>query len=181
MVVKLLKPQFFMPVHGYFYMRAANGKNAINGGMKPENIKILDNGQVAELTKDSFTITEETVPAHYIMVDGLCVGDVGEIVLRDRKVLAQEGMVVVIATIDRKNGRILKNPDIISRGFIYLKENQGLLDEMRNKIRSIVNRIPHNQQTNPDYLKTLFRDQIGQFIYSKTNRRPMILPVVIEI
>ncbi len=181
MVVKLLKPQFFMPVHGYYYMRAANGKNAINGGMKPENIKILDNGQVAELTKDSFTITEETVPAHYIMVDGLGVGDVGEIVLRDRKVLAQEGMVVVIATIDRKNGRILKNPDIISRGFIYLKENQGLLDEMRNKIRSIVNRIPHNQQTNPDYLKTLFRDQIGQFIYSKTNRRPMILPVVIEI
>lgn len=181
MVVKLLRPKFFMPAEGYYFMRAANGKNAILGGLIKENVILMDNGQVAELTKDSFTITEEVVPAHYIMVDGLGVGDVGEIVLRDRKVLAQEGMVVVIATIDRKNGRILKNPDIISRGFIYLKENQELLDEMRNRIRNIINRIPHNQQIGSDYLKTLFRDQIGQFIYNKTNRRPMILPVVIEI
>jgi len=115
------------------------------------------------------------------MVDGLGVGDVGEIVLRDRKVLAQEGMVVIIATIDRKTGRVLKNPDIISRGFIYLKENQAILDEIRNKIRNIVNRIPRHQPMDPDYLKTLFRDQVGQFIYNKTNRRPMVLPVVIEI
>ncbi|MBI2032578.1 MAG: ribonuclease J [Candidatus Levybacteria bacterium] len=181
MTVKLLKPKFFMPIHGYYYMRAANGKNAVDGGLEPENVRLMDNGQVAELTPDSFQVTGENVPAHYIMVDGLGVGDVGEIVLRDRKVLAQEGMVVVIATIDRKNGRILKNPDIISRGFIYLKENQALLDEIRNKIRSIVNRIPRHQPMDPDYLKTLFRDQVGQFIYSKTNRRPMVLPVVIEI
>jgi len=162
-------------------MRAANGKNAVEGGVDKENVMLMDNGQVGELTKDTFTIAEESVPAHYIMVDGLGIGDVGEIVLRDRKVLAQEGMVVIIATIDRKNGRILKNPDIISRGFIYLKENQQMLDDMRNKIRNIVNRIPKHQPMDSDYLKTLFRDQIGQFVYSKTNRRPMILPVVIEI
>ncbi|MBI1839218.1 MAG: hypothetical protein HYR95_02930, partial [Candidatus Colwellbacteria bacterium] len=130
---------------------------------------------------DSFTVTEESVPAHYIMVDGLGVGDVGEIVLRDRKVLAQEGMVVIIATIDRKAGRIIKNPDIISRGFIYLKENQELLNEIRTKIKLIVNRIPRHQPMDSDYLKTLFRDQIGQFLYNKTHRRPMVLPVVIEI
>jgi len=181
MVTELLKPKFFMPIHGYYYMRAANGKNAVEGGVDKENVVLMDNGQVAELTKDSFVITNEEVPAHYIMVDGLGVGDVGEIVLRDRKVLAQEGMVVVIATIDRKTGRILKNPDIISRGFIYLKDNQQILDEIRNKIRHIINRIPKDQAIDPDYLKTLFRDQIGQFIYSKKNRRPMILPVVIEI
>lgn len=182
LTVKLLRPKFFMPIYGYYYMRAANGKNAVKGGVGPENVRtFMDNGQVAELDATSFNITKETVPAHYIMVDGLGVGDVGEIVLRDRKVLAQEGMVVVIATIDRRNGRILKNPDIISRGFIYLKENQQLLDDIRNKIRNIVNRIPRHQPMDSDYLKTLFRDQVGQFIYSKTNRRPMILPVVIEI
>lgn len=181
MTVGLLKPKFFMPIHGYYYMRSANGKNAVNGGVEPKNVRLMDNGQVAELTPDNFEITREAVPAHYIMVDGLGVGDVGEIVLRDRKVLAQEGMVVVIATIDRKNGRILKNPDIISRGFIYLKENQEMLNEIRAKIRNIVNRIPRQQSMDPDYLKTIFRDQVGQFIYSKTNRRPMVLPVVIEI
>ena len=181
LTVKLLKPKYFVPVHGYYFMRAANGKNAVEGGVDKENVMLMDNGQVGELTKDSFTIAEEAVPAHYIMVDGLGVGDVGEIVLRDRKVLAQEGMVVIIATIDRKTGRVLKNPDIISRGFIYLKENQAILDEIRNKIRNIVNRIPRHQPMDPDYLKTLFRDQVGQFIYNKTNRRPMVLPVVIEI
>ena len=141
----------------------------------------MDNGQVGELTKDDFVITDETVPAHYVMVDGLGVGDVGEIVLRDRKVLAQEGMLVVIATVDRKTGRIIKNPDIISRGFIYLKDNQGMLDEIRTKIKNIINRIPRPQSVDPDYLKTIFRDQIGQYIYNKTYRRPMILPVIIEV
>ncbi len=181
MVVKLLKPKFVVPVHGYYYMRAANGNNAVLGGLPKENVRLMDNGQVAELTKDEFIIKNESVPAHYIMVDGLGVGDVGEIVLRDRKLLAQEGMLVVIATIDRRTGKVLKNPDIISRGFIYLKENQELVNEVRNKVKNIINRVPQHQPIDPDYLKTLFRDQIGQFIYNKTNRRPMILPVVIEI
>ncbi len=181
LVVKLLRPKFVMPVHGYFFMRAANGKNAVVAGVLPENIRLLDNGQVAHLTKEKFTISSETVPAHYIMVDGLGVGDVGEVVLRDRLVLAKEGMVVVITTLDRKTGRVLKNPDIISRGFIYLKENQELLNEIRRKIRGIVGRVPRNQPLDADYVKTLIRDQIGQFLYTKTKRRPMILPVIIEI
>jgi len=181
LVVKLLRPKFVMPVHGYFFMRAANGKNAVAAGVLPENIRLLDNGQVAHLTKEKFTISSETVPAHYIMVDGLGVGDVGEVVLRDRLVLAKEGMVVVITTLDRKTGRVLKNPDIISRGFIYLKENQELLNEIRRKIRGIVGRVPRNQPLDADYVKTLIRDQIGQFLYTKTKRRPMILPVIIEI
>lgn len=180
-VMKLIKPKFLMPIHGYYFMRHQNGQNGIEAGILKGNIRVMDNGQVALLTKDQFIISSETVPANYIMVDGLGVGDVGEVVLRDRRVLAQEGMVVIIVTLDRKTGRVLKNPDIISRGFIYLKENQEMLDEMRKRIRGIVSRIPQHQNVDADYLKTLFRDQIGQFLYNKTYRRPMILPVVIEI
>jgi len=178
--MKLIKPKFLMPVHGYYFHRAANGKNGVEIGIPKENVRLMDNGQVALLTKDTFVISEESVPAHYVMVDGLGVGDVGEVVLRDRKILAQEGMVVVITTIDRKTGRILKNPDIISRGFIYLKESQELLNEIRKKIRLILGKIPQGQ-LDGDYLKNLFRDQIGLYLYNKTSRRPMILPVIIEI
>jgi ribonuclease J len=115
------------------------------------------------------------------MVDGLGVGDVGEVVLRDRRLLAQEGMIVIIATIGRKDGQLVKNPDIISRGFIYLKDNQKILDEIRLKIKNILAQIPRKQQMDADYLKTIFRDQVGQLVHNKTYRRPMILPVIIEV
>jgi ribonuclease J len=181
LVIGLLKPKFVMPVHGYYFMRAANGISAREVGIPKENVILMDNGQVAELTKDEFRVTDETVPAFYVMVDGLGVGDVEEIVLRDRRALAQEGMVVIISTIDRDKGRLLKNPDIISRGFIYIKENQEFLEEIRKHVRNVVQRIPNYRDIEPDYLKTLIRDQIGQFIYNKTRRRPMIIPVLIEI
>jgi len=150
---------------------------------KPENTVLADNGVVVEMLRDSVRVTSEQVPAYYVMVDGLGVGDVGEVVLRDRRTLAQEGMVVIITTLSKDNGRVLKNPDIISRGFIYLKENQELLEDIRRKIRGIIGRIPEqkNQGLDADYVKTLIRDQIGQFLYTKTQRRPMILPVIIEI
>jgi len=181
LVTELLRPKFVVPVHGYYFMRAANAQNAREAGVPKENIFLMDNGQVAELTNDSFRITEEAVPAFYVMVDGLGVGDVEEVVLRDRRTLAQEGMLVVIVTIDRDKARLLKSPDIISRGFIYLKENQEVLEEVRKRIRGLVGRLPSSQPVESDYLKTIIRDQIGQFLYNKTRRRPMILPVVIEI
>ena len=181
LVIELLKPKYLMPVHGYYFMRAANGVTAQNAGVPKENVILMDNGQVAELTKDDFKITQETVPAYYVMVDGLGVGDVEEIVLRDRRALAQEGMLVIISTFDRDKGKLLKNPDIISRGFIYLKENQDIVDEVRKRVRNITQRLPNYRDIEPDYLKTLIRDQVGQFIYTKTRRRPMILPVIIEI
>ncbi len=180
-VIKLIKPKFLMPVHGHYFKRMANGQNGVAAGMKPDQIRLLDNGQIAHLTKDEFVVTKEFVPANYVMVDGLGVGDVGEIVLRDRRMLAQEGMFVIITTLDKKTGRVLKNPDIISRGFIYLKENQILLDEIRKRVRGIIGRIPRYQPPDPDYVKSLIRDQIGQFLYNKTKRRPMVLPVLIEI
>ena len=181
LVIELLKPKFLMPVHGYYFMRAANGMTARDAGVLKDNVRLMDNGQVAELTKDTFRVTKEEVPAYYVMVDGLGVGDVEEVVLRDRRALAAEGMLVIILTVDRDKGRLLKNPDIISRGFIYLKDNQEILDEIRKRIRGLMTRIPNFREVEPDYVKTLLRDQVGQYLYTKTKRRPMILPVVIEI
>jgi len=181
-VMKLVKPKFFIPIHGYYFMRWRNAQHAQEAlGLKPSETILIDNGQVILFAKDSVKVTEEMVPAYYVMVDGLGVGDVGEVVLRDRRVLAQEGMVVIIATIDRHSGRFLKNPDIISRGFIYLRESKELVEELRKRIRSLISRIPRHQQIDSDYIKVLMRDQIGQFLYTKTKRRPMVLPVIIEV
>lgn len=181
LVLKTIKPKFVVPFHAYYFKRKAVIKLALAAGMKKEQVIMMDNGQVAVLTPDKFTVTEETVPSSYVMVDGLGVGDVEEVVLRDRLSLAKEGMVVIIVTMDRHTGRVLKNPDIISRGFIFLKDNQAILEEIRKKVRSVITRLPARHDVETDYLKTLLRDQVGQFLYNKTKRRPMILPVTIEI
>lgn len=180
-VMRLVRPRFFLPIHGYYFMRQKNAQLAQQEiGLPPERTIVADNGLVIEFTENNVQLTSEKIPAYYVMVDGLGVGDVGEVVLRDRRTLAQEGMLVIITSISRQSGRILKNPDIISRGFIYLKENQELLEEIRRKIRGIVGRVPQGQ-IDADYLKTLIRDQIGQFLFNKTKRRPMVIPVIIEI
>lgn len=181
LTIKLIKPRFVIPIYAYYFKRLACAKLAQKIGISKENIFLIDNGQIAEITKNNFTVTEENVPVNYVMVDGLGVGDVEEVVLRDRRLLSAEGMVVVISTIDRETGQFLKTPDIISRGFIYLRENKELLDQIRSKLKSIVTRIPRHQHPDPDYIKTLIRDQIGQLLYNKTKRRPMILPVLIEV
>ena len=180
LVMQVTKPKYVVPVHGYYFFRKHVKKLADAIGFPKENVMILDNGQVSNLTKDGFEITKESVPTDYVMVDGLGIGDVEEVVLRDRMMLAKEGMVVIIATIERQTGKIIKNPDIISRGFILLKDNKELLEEIRRRLRSIFTRLPR-QEADPDYVKTLIRDQIGQFLFSKTRRRPMILPVIIEV
>ncbi len=181
-VMKLVKPKFFIPIHGYYFMRWQNAKLAQEAlGLPPENTILSDNGVVVEIKKDSVRLTDEQIPASYVLVDGLGVGDVGEVVLRDRRALAEEGMLVIITTLSRRSGKVLKNPDIISRGFIYLKENQDLLDDIRRRIRGIIGRIPNRQSLDVDYVKTIIRDQISQFLYRRTKRRPMVLPVIIEV
>ena len=180
-VLKLVKPKYVVPIHGYYFKRSAAAKVAQEIGMPKENAILMDNGQVANLTAESFTVTEERIPTDYVMVDGLGVGDVQEVVLRDRLLLAEEGMIVIIATLDRRTGRMLKTPDIISRGFIYLKENKQMLDDIRLKLKNVLGKIPRNNQPEPDYVKGLIRDQIGQLLYNKTKRRPMVLPVLIEL
>ncbi len=180
LVMDIVKPKFVVPIHGYFYFRKFVVKIAKSLGMKKEQVKLIDNGQLSILRPNEFIVTEEKVPTNYVMVDGLGVGDVEEVVLRDRVNLSQEGMVVVIVAIGA-HGKLHKNPDIISRGFIYIKEHSTILEDIRKRIRGIFDRLPHDKEIDPDYVKTLLRDQLGQFLYTKTKRRPMILPVVIRV
>ncbi len=181
-VMKKVDPKFFLPIHGFYFMRKRNALMAQETiGLDPKNTILSDNGLIVEFKKDSVEITGEQVPSSYVLVDGLGVGDIGEVVLRDRRTLAEEGMVVLITTISKKNGKVLKSPDIISRGFVYLKDNKGLLNKVRRKIRGIIGRIPNRQSLDIDYVKTLIQDQIGKYLYKRTKRRPMILPVIIEV
>jgi ribonuclease J len=180
-IISLVKPRFFIPIHGYYFMRSANAYLAAEVGIPLEKSLLVDNGQMVIMQPDKNTVSQKTVNATYVMVDGLGVGDVEEVVMRDRNLLSQEGMLVVIATLDRRTGQFLKNPDIISRGFIHLKDNKEFVEEVRKRIKNTVGRIPGIHSIESDYLKTLIRDQLGQFIYNKTKRRPMILPVVIEV
>lgn len=181
LVAKLCKPKFIIPIHAHFYKRAANVQNMKPIGIPKERVVLADNGQVVKFEKERVSITGKTVDSHYVLVDGLGVGDVEAVVLRDRKLLAQEGMLVIIATISRKQNRLIKNPDIISRGFIYLKQHGKLIEELRSKLRSIIGQTKHAKAPEPEYIKSLIRDQLGLLIYKKTQRRPMILPVIIEI
>ncbi len=180
-VMKLINPRYLIPIHGYFFMRARHALLGQEAGMTKEQTVVLDNGEVAELGKAGLKITGERIDAYYVMVDGLGVGDVEEVVLRDRKILAQEGMVVIIMSVGKDVPRLLKNPDVISRGFIYLRENQQIIEDVRKKIRGIMERLPQDKPADPDYIKSLIRDQVGQYLYTKTQRRPMVLPVIIEI
>jgi len=180
-VLEKVKPKFLVPVHAYFHFRYIAGEVGKETGIPADNIKIIDNGVELIMKKDSLETNDREIDTSYVMVDGLGIGDVEEVVLRDRLMLSEEGMIVIIATLNRRSGKLMKNPDIISRGFIYMRDNQELLKEIRAKVKSIVNRIPRHQQVESDYVKALFRDQIGQFVFKKTHRRPMILPVIIEI
>jgi len=181
-MINLIRPKFFIPVHGNYYMLKLHGEIAESVGVPAENIMIANNGSVILLNQKSIRLSEEKVPANYVMVDGLGVGDVGEIVLRDRQAMAEDGMFVIIAVIESKTGLVHGEPDIISRGFVYLRESKDLLNQTREKVKEIVKQTASNEHTvNWSYVKDNIRDKIGQFLYTKTQRRPMVLPVVIEI
>lgn len=181
MISAICKPKFVIPIHGHFFKRAANVQNMKKVGIPADRVILLDNGVVTEISADSVKATAKMVDSYYVMVDGLGVGDVEAVVIRDRKLLSQEGMVVIIMSINRRDGRLLKNPDVISRGFIYLKDHTTLIEEIRGRLRNIISQSAHSQKTDADFLKDIVRNQIGQFLYTKTQRRPMILPVIIEI
>lgn len=184
LVAKLCKPKYIVPVHGYIFQRASNIRTMKTVGIEKDRVVIADNGQVIKLTSDNIAITPHHVDSSYVMVDGLGVGDVEAVVLRDRKLLAQEGMLVIIATVNKQTGKLVKNPDIISRGFIYLKDQGALMSDLRLKVKNLVNQVNQSkvrQEAESDYIKGIIRDQLGLYLYNKTLRRPMILPVIIEV
>ena len=187
LMMRLLKPEYLMPIEGNHYLLEAHGKLARQVGIPKENVFVADNGQVVEFKKIPSSgkvvgnLTDQRVPTEYVMVDGLGVGDVSHIVLRDRRVMSADGMVVVIATIDSKTGKVMGNPDIISRGFVYMKESRDIIEGTRMKAKKIVEENNSGSATEVDHIKNKIRDEIGQFLFTKTNRRPMVLPVVIKV
>lgn len=151
-------------------------------GIPKENIVIPPNGGVVKLTKDSIQLTKENAPANYIMVDGLGIGDVKEVVLRDRQMLAQDGIFVLIATVDAQTGKVRGSPDIISRGFVYLRESQELLKSTRALIKKTTEESTAKMHpVNFAYVKEVLKEQVGKFLFQQTKRRPMVLPVIIEV
>lgn len=181
-MLKDIAPTYFIPVYGNHYMLKEAAKIAYELGFMKHQVIVPDNGSVIKFTKQGGGVLKDKVPSNYVFVDGLGVGDVGEIVLRDRQMLAEDGMFVIVAIIDSKTGKVKNSPDIISRGFVYLRESKDLLRQTRKKVIEIVEKSAgHGMPVNWSYVKDEIRNKIGDFLASKTSRRPMILPVVIEV
>ncbi len=181
-MIKIMNPKFLFPIHGQYSMQAAHAEIAKEMGMPEKNIIVAENGQIINLNSKSVSVEKKQVLSNHIMVDGLGIGDVGEIVLRDRQMLAKDGMFVIVVAVDKQTGKVKGSPDIISRGFVYLRESKELLRDTRKRVIEIVHRATDSGgAVNWSYIKDEIRNKIGQFFYNKTQRRPMILPVVIEV
>ncbi|WP_293822912.1 ribonuclease J [uncultured Phascolarctobacterium sp.] len=180
MMHNLVRPRFFMPVHGEYRHLVKHANLAKSLGMPADHIVIGENGSVIELTKSSITINGK-VPAGKVLVDGLGVGDVGNIVLRDRRQLSQDGIMIVVVTIDKESCHVVSGPDIVSRGFVYVREAEDLMDEARDKVQAALNRCEENNVSEWSAIKSTVRDSLGRFLFERTRRRPMILPIIMEI
>ena len=181
-MLREIRPDYFIPVYANHYFLKEGAKIAQGIGFRKDKIFVPDNGSVIKFTNIGAEILKNKVPTNYVFVDGLGVGDVGEIVLRDRQMLAEDGMFVIVTVIDKRTGQVKGSPDIISRGFIYLRESKDLLSLTRKKVIEIVDKTAgHGGPVNWTYVKDEIRNKIGDFLATKTSRRPMILPVVIEV
>ncbi|MFH1287042.1 MAG: ribonuclease J [Candidatus Magasanikbacteria bacterium] len=180
-MIKQTKPDYYIPVYAnHFFLKEAQ-KLAIKNGYPEKNIFVPDNGSIIELSKSGIKMLKEKAPSDYVFVDGLGVSDSQQIVLRDRQVLTEDGMLVVIATIHTKTGMLTQNPDIISRGFVFLKDNKKLIEDIRHKVKNMVIQSDPRSWADTNQIRNDIRDKIGQFVFTKTEKRPMILPVVIEV
>lgn len=185
LMLSLFTPKYYMPIEGNHFLLRENQSIALSMGWKEQNTFVADNGQVIELWKDSkgeshARMIAEKVPTDYVFVDGLGIGDVDHVVLRDRKALAEDGMVMVITKVDRK-GKIIGLPDLVSRGFVHMKANKKLIDETRKLAKTVADNKDTKSDADYDYIKKQIRDEVGKFLFKKTERRPMILPIVIEV
>ncbi|MFA5134242.1 MAG: ribonuclease J [Patescibacteria group bacterium] len=181
-IVRQIRPSFFLPVYANHYMLREAAKLVERKNRFPRNgIFVLDNGSTLELQNKKARVLPKKVPTDYVFVDGLGVGDVSNVVLRDRQMLAADGIFMIVVTIDGKTGSLIGEPDIISRGFIYMKESRELLKQVRAKVKKICIDKEPRAQADDVYIKNKIRDQIGQFLFTKTERRPMVMPMVIEI
>ena len=180
MMLALTKPKFFIPIHGeYKHMKKHEGL-AIKMGIPEENIFLLNIGQVVETDSVEMKIVGQ-VPAGKVLVDGLGVGDVGSVVLRDRKHLSEDGLIVVVTTINRETGMVAAGPDIVSRGFVYVRESEELMDDARKAVSEALEKCLKGRHTDWNKIKLVIRDAMNDYIWKKTKRRPMVIPIIMDV
>ncbi len=181
MMISLVKPKYFIPIHGDYRFLKAHAKLAIQAGVDPKNIFVAENGSVIEFDRGTAKWGER-VPGGAVFIDGLGVGDIGQIVLRDRQAMAQEGIFVVILRVARTTGQLIGNPDIISRGFVYVRAAEELMAKARTEIKTIFARhAGKGKVMDWEYAKRAIRDDLNEFLYEYTQRQPMVIPVIIEV
>jgi len=177
---RLVKPKYFMPVHGEYRHLKKHAELAIGLGMKPENIFILSSGDVLEVDYNGGEITNK-VPANQILVDGLGVGDVGNIVLRDRQKLSQDGLIIAVVTLKKQSGEILAGPDIVSRGFVYVRESSDLIIEAKEVVREALLSCSAKNITDWSKIKNIVKEVLSDYLWQQMKRSPMILPIIMEV
>ena len=179
LMLNLIKPKYFIPIHGEYRMLRQHGKLAEATGIPAENIFLIENGDVIEFQRGKAAYGPK-VHAGQILIDGLGVGDVGNIVLRDRKLLSQDGIFIVVVTLSKQNGSVISGPDIISRGFVYVRESEELMDEAVQLVSATLKRCQEEANHDWSTLKSTVREALSRFLYDQTRRRPMILPIIME-
>ena len=179
LMLSLVRPKFFIPVHGEYRQLIAHRNTARQVGISADNIILMKNGRILELNENEAKFTG-VAQVGKVFVDGLGVGDVGNIVLRDRQHLSQDGLIIVVLTMN-KAGNIVAGPDIISRGFVYVRESENLMDEVKSLVNVELMRCVDNNISDWSTLKSTVRDSLKDFIFQKTKRNPMILPIIMEI
>ncbi len=180
LMLSLIRPKYFIPVHGEYRQLIAHSETAKKVGIPSENIFLMTNGRVLELNEEEAKLTG-TVPFGKVMVDGLGVGDVGNIVLRDRQHLSQDGLIIVVLTMDSASGEILAGPDVISRGFVYVKESENLMEDVKKVLREEIDGLEQDGIRDWATIKAKLKDSLRDYIFAKTKRNPMILPIIMEV
>ena len=180
LIIALARPKYFIPVHGEYRQLIAHSETAQSMGIDKDNIVMLQNGKVLELDEDGIAFNGN-VPSGKILVDGLGVGDVGNIVLRDRQHLSQDGLIVIVLTMDSQTGEVVAGPDVISRGFVYVREAENLMDDVKNVVRSQVSKCEEKGIRDWSTIKTTVRENLRDYIFAKTKRNPMIIPIIMEV
>jgi len=180
LMISLVRPQYFIPVHGEYRQLIAHSETAKKVGVESDNIFIMTNGRILELNEYDAKLTGN-VPVGKIMVDGLGVGDVGNIVLRDRQRLSQDGLIIIVLTMDSRTGTVVAGPDVLSRGFVYVRESENLMEDIKQLLRAEITKFEEKHITDWSTIKSLLREELRDYIYKKTKRDPMILPIIMEV
>ena len=180
LIIALAKPKYFIPVHGEYRQLIAHSETAQSMGIAKENIIMMQNGKVLEIGEDGVEFTG-VVPNGRVLVDGLGVGDVGNIVLRDRQHLSQDGLIIIVLTMDSGTGEVVAGPDVISRGFVYVRESENLMDEVKAVVRKEIKKCEENGIRDWSTIKSSVRDNLKDYVFAKTKRNPMIIPIIMEI